>query len=84
MMGARGREVSKFEESLIRSEIGAMQWFAATSRPDLCYVLNMGLSRVNAEKDTLAISWTNSAAQRFKDHRNLILKLVPVRVQIDV
>ncbi len=84
MMGVRGQKVSKFQESLIWSQIGAIQWFAATSRPDLCYLLKKGLSRVNAEKDTMAISWTNSAVQRFKDHRNSIFQLVPLRGQIDV
>ncbi len=82
MMGTRGRKVSQFEESLIRSQIGAMQWFVATSRPDLCYLLNIGLSRINAEKDAMTVSWTSSAVQRFKNHRNSILKLVPLRGQI--
>ena len=50
----------------------------------MCYLLNMAVSRVNAEKDNLAIPWTNTAVQRFKDNRHSILKLVPLRGRIEV
>ena len=65
MMGPRGRKITSFEQTMVRSRIGSLQWFAATSRPDLCVMLNSILARINSTKEFSIISSINTAVARF-------------------
>ncbi len=82
IMGPRGRKITSFEETMVRSRIGSMQWFAATCRPDLCVMLNSILARVNSTKDYSYISSVNTAVDRFQRCQENKLMLVPLKGKI--
>ncbi len=67
IMGPRGRKITSFEETMVRSRIGSLQWFAVTFRPDWCVILNNILARVNHTKEYSIISSINTAVDRFHD-----------------
>ncbi len=76
VMGPRGRKITSFEKTMIRSRIGSLQWLAVTCRPDLCVMLNSILARVNSTKEQSIISSINTAVDRFHKSKENKLTLV--------
>ena len=84
VMGLRGRKLSQFEETMVRSRIQTLELFAATCRPDLCFILNDVLSEVNSSKKYSTVTSINTAVDQFHRHPDNVLKLVPLKGTIEI
>ena len=77
-------ELSREEESFVRSVIGSLQWASATVRPDRAFCLGKVLGDLNREHKKRSLPDANDLIARYNAYGNLDLRIMPLKGRIDI